>query len=521
MRALASVVRMSRAADLARLFVDRRSAGGSARGSDERPRWRTAAASAVEVVVSVGLATAAVAVLQLTAPAAGLGIVYLLAVLGVAIRRGEIPALLAAVLAVVTLNFLFITPRHRLAIAHSQDVVELGVLLIAALVVGRLAALARHRATESEQRAQMASAREREATLLADVATAILARAGLEAQLESVGSQIAAATGAAHARIGLGPDEAEAEGGTVVQLPSRFGNARLHLWGDSADGRALVARLAGPLGGLIDVAVEGERVADREAEAEAARRTDVARTAILHAISHDLRSPITAIRTAAAALRTAQVTDAERNDLIRAVEAESSRLGRMVDDLLDLSRIEAGAVAPRSDWCDLRDGVISAAQRLGPEHEIVFALPANLPLVRADAAQLERVFANLVENAVKFSPPGSPVEITGGASRAWVTVRVTDHGPGIPREHRAHVFEPFYRGRRTQNSGSGLGLAICRGFVEANGGRIVVQSGAGRGTSFAVSFPAVAPPMPPADAGPPAEDDGDAHPAVQSGGGPP
>jgi len=124
-------------------------------------------------------------------------------------------------------------------------------------------------------------------------------------------------------------------------------------------------------------------------------------------------------------------------------------------------------------------------------HAIDFRLPADLPLVRADAAQLERVFSNLVENAIKHSPDGEPVTITGGVGSGRVTVRVIDRGRGIPASDRARVFEPFFRGRRDTGSGSGLGLAICRGFVEANGGQIVLQSAHGPGASFAVSFPVV------------------------------
>lgn len=449
------------------------------------------------MVGAVAVATGLVAALQSTAPAAGLGIVYLLAVLTVAIRRGELPALIASVLGVLTLNYLFITPRHRLAIAHSQDVVELIVLLIAAVVVGRLAAIARQRAAEAEARAELAAAHEREAALLADTAGAILARESLSAQLESVAGRMAASVGAAGARIEFAQAARPEAGETTVALPSRYGRAWLYLRGD-ADEAELIERAAGALGGLLDVAVERERLAEQAAETEAARRAEVAKTAILHAISHDLRSPITAISTAAAALRTAGVTESERGELLRAVEAECARLARMVDDLLDLSKIEAGAVAPQADWCDLHDVAASAARRFGSEHAIDFRLPADLPLVRADATQLERVFSNLIENAVKFSPPGSPVHITGGASPAWVTVRVIDHGRGIPREQRRHIFDPFFRGRGGGPGGpggSGLGLAICRGFVEANGGRIVLQSGTGEGTSFAVSFPAVAQPQ--------------------------
>jgi two-component system sensor histidine kinase KdpD len=451
---------------------------------------RSVAITALEIVVAVGLATGAIAALQSTAPAAGLGIVYLLAVLTVAIRRGELPALVASILSVLTLNFLFIAPRYHLQIAHSQDFVELAVLLIAAVVVGRLAAVARQRTAEAHERARVATAHEREAALLADIAAAILSEGSLAAQLDSVGNRIAAAAGAASTRVELDPP-VTGPGERAVALPSRSRNMWLRMSTEHAYDEALIERTAGPIAVLIDVAVQRDVALERTAETEAAKRAEAAKTAILHAISHDLRSPITAIATAGAALRTSGITARERSELIAAIEAESARLGRLVDDLLDLSKIEAGAVVPQADWCDLHDVAGSAAARLSGRHPIEFSLPADLPLVRADATQLERVFSNLIENAVKFSPGDVPVEIRGGAGPAWVTVRFIDHGRGIPLDQRGRIFEPFFRARGAGTGGSGLGLAICRGFVEANGGRITVQSDVGHGTSFAVSFPTV------------------------------
>jgi two-component system sensor histidine kinase KdpD len=255
-------------------------------------------------------------------------------------------------------------------------------------------------------------------------------------------------------------------------------------------------RLSEPFGRLIDVAIERDQVGHRAAEADAAQRADVARTAILHAISHDLRSPLTAITTAGSALRGSGVTEAERAELIDVIESEGIRLAKLVDDLLDLSRIEAGAVNPRTDWADLADAVGRAAeqveQRFGT-HRIELDLPADLPLVRADVAQLERVFSNLLENAVKFSPDGGPVRVSGGSGGGRVTVRVTDSGPGIATSRRSEIFEPFVRGTGS-SQGSGLGLAICRGLVEANGGEISLQ-GAGKGSTFAVTFPLAAQPV--------------------------
>jgi two-component system sensor histidine kinase KdpD len=327
---------------------------------------------------------------------------------------------------------------------------------------------------------------------VAEVASAILAGESVDAQLENIGKRIASATGAGRARVVIERVPAPRADETTVPLHARAGNAWLYLTRDAGWERAAIERVAEPVGRLIDVAVERERVSERAADTEAARRAEVTKTAILHAISHDLRSPLTAITTAGSALALG-VSEAERAELVDVIESESARLAKLVDDLLDLSRIESGAVAPQADWCDLHDVVASAAAHSSGEHPIEFRLPVELPLVRADAAQLERVFSNLIENAVKFSPDGAPVRITGGASAGRVAVRVADQGSGIPRRYRSQVFEPFFRGRDTGpeagSGGSGLGLAICRGFVEANGGRIVLQTGRDTGTIFTVSFP--------------------------------
>jgi two-component system sensor histidine kinase KdpD len=251
------------------------------------------------------------------------------------------------------------------------------------------------------------------------------------------------------------------------------------------DGR----RVLRGLGTLLDVAIDRERIAARAGEAEAARRADAAKTAVLHTISHDLRSPLTAISAAGDALAGWSLSDDERTELGGVVREEAARLSRIVGDLLDLSRIEAGAVAPRIDWVDLRDVVASAAAQVSSAR-VRIELPERLPLVRADAVQLERVFVNLLENAARYSPPGRPVRVTGGVGGGRVTVRVLDDGPGIPAHERATIFEPFHKGRRGAG-GAGLGLAIVRGFVEAVGGRVTVQARPEGGTAFAVSLPLV------------------------------
>jgi two-component system, OmpR family, sensor histidine kinase KdpD len=453
------------------------------------------AADAAEVIASVAIATGLVALLDEVAPVTGLGVLYLLAVLFIAIRRGQIAAIATSILSVVALNFFFIEPRNRLTIADDRNIVALAVFLIAALVVGRLAATARSQTGEAERRAMLASAREREAMILAQAASALLAGEDLEAQLERIGTSHGSSD--SHAiRAGLTAAPASATGELAVRIPSARPG---WLYGrpDSGWDRQSLERLAEALAGLIDLARERQRVAARSADAEAARRADATKTALLHAISHDLRSPLTAITTAASGLRQESLAAEDRAGLLGAIEDESDRLARMVDDLLDLSRIEVGAVNPRTDWCDLADVVARAAEqvqaRVG-DHPIEVGLPPDLPLARADVAQLERVFANLLENAVKFSPEHVPVEVSGGSGGGTVTVRVTDRGRGIPPSKRAEIFEPFVQAGETRQ-GSGLGLAISRGLAEANGGEISLQSATGSETTFAVTFPLVPQPV--------------------------
>jgi two-component system sensor histidine kinase KdpD len=218
------------------------------------------------------------------------------------------------------------------------------------------------------------------------------------------------------------------------------------------------------------------------------RRSDAVKTAVLRSVSHDLRSPITAIMTATDVLEDSgeALSPEERAELHASIRLQIRRLDRSVGNLLDLSRLEAGAALPvRELWTV--DGLFARAlEAIGPEGErIAVELPDDSPPINVDAAQVEHALVNLLENALKFSSPTDPVAMGAESSGAEVIVRITDHGPGIPPEEQARVFEPFH------GVGTGLGLAIARGFVELNGGRISVESEVGHGTTFAVEFPSV------------------------------
>jgi K+-sensing histidine kinase KdpD len=233
-----------------------------------------------------------------------------------------------------------------------------------------------------------------------------------------------------------------------------------------------------------------ERLQAATIETEALRRSDDVKTALLRAVSHDLRSPLTAIIVAGEALTSPSIEEGDRRALGGAIVDEASRLSSMVDKLLDLSRLEAGQAQPRPDWCSIEEVVAAAVEDLGKRGEMVrVSLDRDLPFVRADAAQLERALANLLENAIRFSD-GQQSLVRGRALSDRVVIRVVDRGPGIPPADLDHVFEPFYqRPDDRPHEGSGLGLAIVRGLVEVNGGRVWAESVPGQGTTFVVELP--------------------------------
>jgi two-component system sensor histidine kinase KdpD len=236
--------------------------------------------------------------------------------------------------------------------------------------------------------------------------------------------------------------------------------------------------------------LDRERLQAATIEAGALRRSDEMKTTLLRTVSHDLRTPLTAIMAAGEALAGESLSEGDRLALAGAVSGEAARLSGLVDKLLDLSRLEAGQAQPRPDWCSIEEVVGAAVEDLGARGDLVrVSLDGDLPFIRADAGQLERAIANLLENAVRFSS-GEQALVKGRALGDRVVIRVVDRGPGIPPEELDAVFEPFYqRPEDGPHEGSGLGLAIVRGLVELNGGRVWAESVPGQGTTFVVEMP--------------------------------
>jgi two-component system sensor histidine kinase KdpD len=241
---------------------------------------------------------------------------------------------------------------------------------------------------------------------------------------------------------------------------------------------------------LAALEADRERMQAEVIEAEALRRSDELKTALLRSVSHDLRTPLTSIIAAGAALDSPSATAAERSELSEAVVEEGLRLSRLVENLLDVSKLESGKAEPHREPVDVAGLLEAARSSIGPGGEVVkLALDQDLPPVSADPAQLERAFANLLDNAVVHGE-GQPVLVRSRLVGLRLVVRVVDRGPGIPENDRERIFEPFFRSADGRGNGSGLGLAIARGFIEANGGEVEVESLPGQGSSFVVSFAA-------------------------------
>ena len=399
-------------------------------------------------------------------------------------RRGS--ALATALASALAFNFFHIPPTGRFTIASGENWVGLIVFFVAAVGASSLAELARKRTQEADERRQ-------EADLSAEMARLLLRGGRLEETLPSVGARLAQALGAPSAAIELRAVDAQ-ERSVVFALREgtrQIGTLVLPAGAPEAVLRRVQMRIAPALEQLLAAALERDALQAEVVETAALRRSDVIKTALLRSVSHDLRSPLTAILTTAEALQSPAITTEERQELAEAVIEEAGRLSRLIDDLLDLSRLEADAAEPHPEWCSVDEVVRAAIEDLAlPPETFKVAIDADLPPVRADAAQLERAFANLLENAYRHSG-GHPVSVRGRDVGGRILLRFVDRGPGVPEAQRERIFEPFYRSgtAATGHRGSGLGLAIVRGFVEANGGKVWVESLPSQATSFVVELP--------------------------------
>jgi two-component system sensor histidine kinase KdpD len=450
-----------------------------------RGRRPSQAAGVVTTITLAAVCTGLIYPLEKITTVSSLGVVYLLGVVIVSAYWGLWFGVAMSVLSAAAFNFFHLPPVLRFTIADSRNWAALGAFLVIAVATSTVSELARSRSIEADQRRA-------EADLTAEVAQMVLARAGVHDALVPIGRLLAAAFGLAWASITL-DEQAEDERREAIPLPSgerRLGTLMVPVGLQAGLAARLRERVAPALGAVLEVGLAREELVAEAVQTEALRRSDAAKTAVLRAVSHDLRSPVTAMVAAGAAVRAPDVTMAERDELGGLVVDEGARLSRLIDDLLDLSRLEAQTVASRPVECSVEEVVDAALAAQPRDREFDVRIDPSLGPVRADFAQVERALANLLENASRYSN-GSPVMVRASAIADRAVIRVIDRGPGIAAVEQERIFEPFYRAPEADDghTGSGLGLAIAKGFIETNGGTIDVESIVGQGTSFVVKLP--------------------------------
>lgn len=419
-----------------------------------------------------------------------MALVYLLPVGLSTALWGLAPGALTAVCAFLAFNYFFLPPFGTLSVRHSQDVIILGAFFIVAVVISQLVGRAR---------AGMAAARarEREATQLYELSTA-LAGARSEAAIAHITAEqlhtllpaeyvqvVLHAPGEAaprtYAAPASGPPPAAAPRYTLALSAARgpLGAVRVWLAADTADERFLRTYVS-----QCALALERAALVQVENRTKVLEESDRLKSALLSSVSHELRTPLASIKTAVTSLRgdsTLWTDPPVRDDLLELIEDDTDLLNRLVGNLLDMSRIEAGALKPRRQWSVLAElvaGVLTRMRRVTGTHQVEVEVPADLPLVPLDYVQMEQVFTNLISNSLKYAPAGTTIRL-----RAWVAepntlrVQVSNQGPPVPAEYLDRIFDKFFRVTAADRvTGTGLGLSVCRGIIEAHAGRIWAEN---------------------------------------------
>ncbi|HEY7727301.1 MAG TPA: sensor histidine kinase KdpD, partial [Candidatus Eisenbacteria bacterium] len=529
---VSSLIRLSGDIDV---YVIRGEPGAEARGprpevAAEPPRlWAYGRALAVVVACTL------IATLMRSAfGEANLIMVYLLGVMAVAIRLGRGPASAASILSVAAFDFFFVPPSLTLGVSDTQYLVTFAVMLAAALTISTLAVrlreqaeAARHRerrthvlyrlsrtlaATEGEERLLDAAVRStaelfesRVAILLPDSDGTLVVRAGDRELFGGMEHDRGVAQWVFDRRqpAGAGTDTLPAARGLYLPLEGAEGAVGvlgLRPAGSQRVIRPDQFRLLETFASQIALALERALLARQAERSRVQIESERLQNALLSSVSHDFRTPLAVITGAASSLLDpgARLGEEARRTLIETVGEEAQRLNRLVANLLEMTRLESGALSPNLDWHSLEEVIGASLEALEDrlrDRTLIVDVPRDLPLVRVDDVLLEQVLLNLVENALKYTPRDKPIEIRARAGADEVRVEVADRGPGLPPGEEKQIFEKFYR---VAGSGSprgvGLGLTICRGIIEAHHGGIGVENREGGGACFFFTLPLEAPP---------------------------
>ncbi len=483
----------------------------------------------LEALAAVGAATALCALTRPYLDLADKAMIYLLGVLFVASRSTRGPALVASIASVAALDFFFVPPFHTFAVSDARYVVTFLVMLVAAILVSSLTVRIRSQAEAARERerrtailyaltrtfafrrgaGEIADAARRHVEILFDTEAAVLLAGTVDPLTVLAGSEHPFVHEERELTVAQWVlEHGRPAGNSTDTLPSAQA-----LYLPLSGGKRTLGVLALALGArrrpltasqrqLLDVfvsqsalALERALLADETVEARLAAETERLRSTLLATMSHDVRTPIATITGAATTLldESAVLSPAEERDLLETIREEAERLNRLVRDLLDLNRIESGALAVHKEWCPLEDLVgaaLARSEEMLAGRDVQVHLPESLLGAGVDPVLIEQVLTNLLENAAKYTPAGSPIEIEAHAVPGGIELSVADRGPGIPPADLERVFDKFLRlAGDTHVTGTGLGLAICRAILTAHGGWIRAENREGGGACFRLFIP--------------------------------
>jgi two-component system, OmpR family, sensor histidine kinase KdpD len=467
-------------------------------------------------VVAITLTTAGLFLLR---PSLSTPVVALLFLLPVGLSTalwGLVPGILASLCAFLAFNYFFITPYYTLFVHQTQDVLALIVFLVVAIAVSEMVG----RAQASLAQAQ---ARERESTQLYELSTALAGLRDAEAiarvlaervrdSFEAQRVEVEVQAGDEGSRAVAGASEADTAAGSPPHATAGLATVRgslgaIRLWRDDLPLTPPEERLLNTFASQGALAFEHALLAQAETHAKVLEESDRLKSALLSSVSHELRTPLATIKAAVSGLGSGEVDwEAQaRQDLLAVVEEEVDHLNRLVGNLLDMSRIEAGALRPQLQWgllAEIVGDTLSRMRRVVERHRLQVDIPEDLPLAPLDHALMEQVFTNLIGNSVKYAPPGSAIRLEASAPNdATLLVRISNKGPQIPAEHLEHIFDKFHRVTEADRvTGTGLGLSICKGIVEAHGGHIWAENlpdGLAFNFTLPLTWDGARPPQPP------------------------
>jgi two-component system, OmpR family, sensor histidine kinase KdpD len=467
-----------------------------------RSRLNALVARPALAAAAAGLTTAGLLAVRPYLSTPVVALLFLLPVGASTALWGLAPGILASLCSFLAFNYFFIPPYYTLLVHQTQDLLALIVFLIVAIGVSELVGRAQANLAQAQ-------ARERETTQLHELSTALVglreaqavaqvlaerARDTFQAEAVAIAVQAGGGEPGVIARV---PPEGGANGGEPARArlqTVRGGLGEIRLWRAARPLAAQEQRLLDTFAGQGALAFEHALLARAETQTRVLEESDKLKSALLSSVSHELRTPLATIKAAVSALRGGAVgweTQA-RADLLAVIEEDVDHLNRLVGNLLDMSRIEAGALKPQRQWgllAEIVGDTLGRMQRLTEQHRVQVDLPADLPLAPLDPQLLEQVFANLIGNSVKYAPPGSLILVQARAHGGELLVQISNSGPQVPPDDLLHIFDKFHRVTEADRvTGTGLGLSICKGIVEAHGGRIWAENLLG-GLAFNFTLP--------------------------------